>query len=240
MRCESVFIANAWGDAALKAVRKSLALIVSGVIVVLTAIGTYIMLTNTKEGLLVAYGLQNLKFFTVDSNLFLGLVCLAELILATASALGKIARIPPVTEGLIYVATVAVALTFTVVVLFFGPAIGYADLFQDANLYFHLIIPVLAILSFCVLRRGRRISLKETAAALIPSVLYGLYYTVVLLIRGVHFPDTDWYGFASGGIVGSVITASGILLVTWTIALLLRLASGGTKRFARHRSPTAG
>ena len=194
-------------------------------IVLLTVIGTYVMVTDRNEGFLTVYGIRNLKFFTVDSNLFLGLVCALELGYAAG------ARSAPIwLERLLYIATVAVSLTFTVVVVFFGPALGYQKLFQGANLYFHLIIPVLAVLSFCTIRHSRSIPLWETAAALVPSVLYGAFYTAVLLVRGIHFPDTDWYGFASGGVIGSILTAGGIFLTTWILALLLRWLSGGTKR----------
>lgn len=216
----------------LKRNRDVLLLISSGVIVLLTTVGTAVMLRSTKDGLLTAHGLKNLKFFTVESNLFLGLVCLAELVLAAARRAGWIAERPALIDKLQYIATVSVALTFTVVTVFFGPVVGYAPLFEDANLYFHLVIPVLAAVSFCVLRRGRFIPLRETALAMLPALLYGLYYTLVLLVRGVRFPDTDWYGFASGGIVGSVLSAAAVFLVTWSLALLLRLVSGGTKRAA--------
>ena len=205
--------------------RKKISRLLSGLIVLLTAIGTVITLTNTKEGVLTVYGAENLKFFTVESNLLVGIVHLISL-LCDASWSGQRLWL----ERLNYVATVAVSLTFTVVVVIFGPGVGYAEMFKDANLFFHLIIPVLAALSFCVFHRNRRIPMGETALALIPTVLYGLYYTGVLLVRGIHFPETDWYGFASGGAAGSVITAAVILLITWVLALLLRLASGSGRR----------
>lgn len=68
--------------------------------------------------------------------------------------------------------------------------------------------------------------MRETLIAVIPSAVYGLYYTLVLLTRGVRFPDTDWYGFAQNGLGGSVVSAAGVFLVTWVLALLLRLAAG--------------
>lgn len=204
--------------------RRARALISSGVIVLLTAVGTVVSLTSKSKGLLTSYGLENLKYFTVDSNLLLGLACLLELVLAAAG------RAPAWMDTLRYLATVAVSLTFTVVAVFFGPFVGYAPLYRDGNLFFHLLVPAVGILSFCVLRRGRFIPLRETGLAVLPSVAYGLYYTAVLLRRGVHFPDTDWYGFAAGGVVGSVLTAAAVFLLTWVLALLLRLASGGTKR----------
>ena len=116
----------------------------------------------------------------------------------------------------------------------FGPAVGYAPLLREANLYFHLIVPVLALITFCSLCR-RFIPLAETALALIPSVLYGICYAITVLAYGSHFPATDWYGFAMGGVRGSVISASGIFLLTWLLALLLRLLAGGTRRAAARR-----
>ena len=204
--------------------RPKISRLLSGLIVLLTAIGTVITLTNTKEGVLTVYGAENLKFFTVESNLLVGIVHLISL-LYDASGSGKRLWL----ERLNYVATVAVSLTFTVVVVIFGPGVGYGEMFRGANLFFHLIIPLLAIVSFCVFHRTRRVPMRETALALIPTVLYGLYYTGTLFRYGVHFPETDWYGFAAGGAVGSVITAAMILLITWVLALLLRLASGGSK-----------
>ena len=212
--------------------KKAVSLSASALIVALTALGAYITFTSTEEGILTVYGSSNLKFFTVDSNLLLGLVCLFDLLMTAAGRTEQSERLRLWLDRLIYIATVAVALTFTVVAAFFGPSIGYSGLYQGANLYFHLIIPVLGMVFLCTLRRNRPIPLWETAAALIPALLYGLYYTATLLIFGVHFPDTDWYGFAAGGVSGSVIMAGGIFLTTWLLALLLRALSGGAKRRA--------
>ena len=216
---------------------KYLRVISSGLIVILVAIGAVITFTSTKEGLLTARGLQNLKYFTVDSNLFLGLVCLVDVIAALIDlehekGPGSVPAARPLLELLRYTAVVAVTLTFTVVAVFFGPGVGYGFLYRDANLFFHLIIPVLGLLSFAATHRElpaslRPIPLWETLLALAPSVVYGVYYTVVLLVRGVHFPDTDWYGFAAGGVRGSMISAVGVLLATWLLALGVRLLAGG-------------
>lgn len=206
----------------MKAFKKeNLSLAASALIVVLTAIGACVMLTNSREGLLIVHGVRNFRYFTVDSNILLGLVHLALLITACV----RRGRTPLVLECLVYVATVATSLTFAIVVGFFGPSIGYGELFRDANLYFHGIVPVLGIVVLCVFHR-RRIPMRETLIAVIPSAVYGLYYTLVLLTRGVRFPDTDWYGFAQNGLGGSVVSAAGVFLVTWVLALLLRLAAG--------------
>ncbi len=84
----------------------------SGLIVVLTVVGTVIMLTSNAEGILTVYGAENLKFFTVESNLLIGIVHLAFLI---HSAVFKGRRSDLWIKRLIYIATVAVSMTFTVV-----------------------------------------------------------------------------------------------------------------------------
>ena len=58
----------------MKAFKKeNLSLAASALIVVLTAIGSYVMLTNTREGLLIVHGVRNFRYFTVDSNILLGI-----------------------------------------------------------------------------------------------------------------------------------------------------------------------
>ncbi len=203
------------------------ALVSAGVIAALTMLGLYQMLTHTGGGILIVSGVRNLKHFTVDSNLLLGLVCLAYIVLTAAGVTARHPAVWLLAERALYVATVSVALTFTVVMLFFVPQTGLAPMIQGANLWFHLIDPVLAVVTFCAFHRDRPIPLRETAAALAPTVVYAVYYTAVVLVRGAHFPDTDWYGFTRGGVTGSIATAAGILLATWLLALALRLAAGG-------------
>ena len=203
--------------------KKRISHLLSGFIVVLTGIGTVIMLTNHEEGILTVYGAENLKFYTVESNLLIGIVHLLFLLFSIENG-----RIRPWLERLLYITTVAVSLTFVVVVAFFGPSIGYSELFKGGNLFFHLLIPLIAIFVLCVFHRERWIPMWETALALIPTVLYGFYYVLILILHGVHFPETDWYGFAAGGVVRSVINASLMLMITWILALVLRAASGGT------------
>ena len=221
----------------MKTEKNRLSVLASAVIVLLTVWGLCLMFRSREEGILTARGLRNLKYFTVDSNLLAGLAHLAALVLSLTGASARRPRAAKAAESFLYISTVAVLLTFSVVVLFFGPTVGYRFLFRGTNLYYHLIIPVAACLFYCVFHRGRFIPMRETAAALIPALVYAVFYTVPILIRGAHFPVTDWYGFAKGGLSGSVIMASGIFLADWMIALLLRLAAGGTKKQSDRREP---
>ena len=119
----------------------------------------------------------------------------------------------------------SVALTFTVVMTFLGPIYGYPGMFMGASLYMHLLVPLAAAADFCLLDRSGPVTIRDTFYALIPMALYAAVYIPNILINGVgEWPNTnDWYGFfAFGGVMAAVI-ALVILLVTWGLALLLRL-----------------
>ena len=69
----------------------------------------------------------------------------------------------------------------------------------------------------------------DNALALIPSILYAVYYVVNMVLNGVgEWPDTnDWYGFLNWGIPGAIGIAAGIFAVTYVIGLILRKAARG-------------
>ena len=80
--------------------RQTASRLMSGLIAVLTGIGTVIMLTNNKEGILTVYGAENLKFFTVESNLLIGIVHLLSLFLYDASGQERRLWLDRLTSGL--------------------------------------------------------------------------------------------------------------------------------------------
>ena len=111
-----------------KAVSKCLDLLIGG-------LALWVWLSSAfgsgRHGAFSMEGLQSLRYFTVLSNLLQGGVCLACLCGA------KVGRWK-------YVAAVSVALTFFVVLLLLGPAYGYDTMYVGANLWFHLILPILS------------------------------------------------------------------------------------------------
>ena len=160
------------------------------------------------HGSLSAGGLQSLRYFTVLSNLLQGGVSLA-------CALGRRPR------RLKYASTTAVALTFLVVLLFLGPVYGYAPMYAGANLWFHLVVPVLAMVDFLALDREGAYTRRDGLFAMLPMLAYGLFYVGNLLKNGVR--GNDWYGFARGGPGTAAVVFLAILAGNGLIALLLRL-----------------
>ena len=82
-------------------------------------------------------GFSNLRYFTVLSNLFQGVVSLAYFFGR------KVSRLK-------YAATTAIAFTFIVVLCFLGPTRGYDSVYSGANFFSHLVVPVLAIADFLI------------------------------------------------------------------------------------------
>lgn len=178
-------------------------------------------------GLLSSSGWGAIKYFTVQSNLFMGATSLLALVIMLT---GK--SVPRWAARLKYIATVAVALTFTAVVAFLGHVYGYKMMFSGANLWLHLFIPVAAIVDYAFFFDAPRLKLSDTFLAFIPEISYGALYLINLLINGRgEWPNTnDWYGFLNwGSYIGLAISAV-MFLTTWGIAAGLRALNGRTSR----------
>lgn len=202
----------------------SFSIIISAVIFVMVCAAWYAMFTRAKGETFAQRGFSNLKYFTVDSNLLMAAAALVYIVFAGSVLFGKRNNIPEWAEIFYYIAVTAVSLTFSMVMVYLGPAFGYGSMFGHANLYFHLIVPVLSILSLCLLHNGHKITLKDSFLSLIPLLLYGVYYLGMIIRFGLDRPRTDWYWLAVGGEKMIPLVFLLIILGTWGISLLLRLA----------------
>ena len=166
------------------------------------------------------------QYFTVDSNL---LAALASLLLLAYQlrCLGKGEAAPKALIALKYVGTVAVSVTFFTVFCFLGLIYGYRSMIEGVNLFMHLIAPLLAMLSFCVLEREPALRFRSVFLGLIPTAVYGIVYMgMVVALRRWY----DFYGFNMGGhwALSSIL----MLLGTWVLSLALwalRRALAGRK-----------
>ena len=136
------------------------------------------------------------RFFTCQSNV---LCAAAALLTAVAAMAGDV---PRWIWTLKYIGTVAVTITMATVFIYLAPLVGkgWADrlIRRSHDLCMHLITPLLAILSFCLLER-RGMSFPWSLWGLLPVVLYGLHY----LYRILYAPEgkgwDDFYSFNRHG-----------------------------------------
>ena len=177
---------------------------------------------------LSATGVRSLRYFTVLSNILAGVAAIAYMISCSRHG-GEASRGVRVFK---YVAAVQVAVTFMTVAFMLAPIWGLLDLFSGPNFFFHLLIPLAAIIEFIVFKDSRP-SIVENLFVVIPVFLYGCGYAANILINGMggDTPKTtnDWYYFLNWGWgIGAVIFV-GILASAFLVGLILRL----TKKKAR-------
>ena len=159
------------------------------IMVIFALIGIVLMVTGKEDGTLQSTGIENFKYYTVLSNVFCGIV--AGLYLIRRSD-----KLMPLKLG----AVCGVTITFCVVAFMFGPLYGFLQFYQRGNLFFHLLLPVVAMVEFIIVRRGK-IPFRYTILAAIPTLIYGFCYMANILINGKgEWPDTnDFYGFLNWG-----------------------------------------
>ncbi len=199
--------------------KKKIKLCIEVLIVVFTAIGSAIMFTNTDTTTgLADTGLSNLKYFTVLSNLLCGLMYFVDLILYFTVKKN-------VHFMLKFFAVSAVGLTFAVVAFFLQPLYFGTNLYKDGNLFFHLLVPVTAMIEFMFFEgENGKIPFKNTFIPAVFTLVYGSAYLANNLINGTgKWPDTnDWYGFLNWGLFVGIIIFAAVVLLNWGIACLLR------------------
>ena len=192
------------------------------VIVILAVTGIILMVTGTsEEGALQASGIENFKFYTVLTNVFCGIIALIYLIcLLINKGADKLVALK-------LAAVCGVAVTFAVVAFMFGPLYGFLQFYKRGNLFFHLLLPLTAMLEFIIVKR-RRMPFRYTVIAAVPTLLYGICYMLNILINGIggEWPDTnDFYAFLSWGWPVGIMIFAGITLTAFGVACLFRAIS---------------
>lgn len=171
---------------------------------------------------------QSLKYYTVDSNILMGIAALAAAIAQRRVLKGKAERVPQFIQLLTLSGTASVTLTMLITIFFLGPTLGkvygFFFLFSNSSLFLHLINPLAAIFVFIRYERTKQIPLRQTPIAVIPTVLYAIYYVALTLQHvegGQVEAGYDWYGFFAFGINAWGIVVAVILLITCGIVLAL-------------------
>lgn len=165
------------------------------------------------------------KYFTVDSNVFAGIVALVYMIYLILLSKGKIKVMPKWLSYLKLAAATGVTLTMMVTVFFLAPksTTTYFAYFMNSNLFMHLITPLLCIISF-IFFEPAQLSFIESFTGTCPMILYAIYYIPNILLHldnGKVSTNYDWYGFLFAGLNTIWFVIPLILLITWIFALCL-------------------
>lgn len=204
--------------------------LILNIIIVIMVIGASIMMFNgfrfmPGEIILESNKLGMFKFFTVDSNLFMGIISLLFAIFEIRLLKGNIKEIPRYMYILKLMATTSVTLTFIVVFAYLGPLVGNIYLMiLNSNLYFHLLVPVFSMITFLFFERNNKMLFKYSFYGLIPVIMYGLYYLINVLVHmdnGVVSPVYDFYYFVQNGVWTAIIVVPIMFIISYLISLFL-------------------
>lgn len=214
-----------------KIVKIKISIIVNVLIVIMTAFAIIAMFTgfkfmNTNDSILDTTKIDMLKYFTVQSNLFVGIVSLIFAIKQYKILKGKKEEIELKYYVLKLMSTTAVGLTFFAVFTYLGPFTKYGlpAMLMNSNLFFHLIIPVLSIINFVFFEKTDKLKFKHVLWGLLPTFLYQIFYSINVLIHmenGKISYVYDWYLFLQKGTWIAIIGVPLFLLLTFFISLLI-------------------
>ena len=208
-----------------------ISLVLNIIIVILTIIASIIMFTGFKfmyddRPELESTKLGMFKFFTVDSNMLMGLVALLFGIEEIKLLKGKIKEISTKTYMFKLMATTGVGLTFFVVFAYLGPISegGIPSMLMNSNLFFHLLIPVISMINFAFFEKTEKLNFKYSFSGLIPTIVYSVFYLINVLVHtknGIVSTQYDWYWFVQNGVWTAIIVAPLILIITYLISIIL-------------------
>ena len=223
----------------MKKKRIKISIILNILIVVMVFIASIIMFTgfkfmNGNDIVLESTKLGMFKFFTVDSNILMGIVALLFLISEVKLIKGVIKDIPKYLYILKYVGTVSVMITFSTVFLYLGHIVdgGLYSMIMNSNLFFHLLIPITSLITFCLFERSNKLEFRDSFYGLIPMGVYGVYYLSNVLIHmdgGVVSFKYDWYWFAQNGTIGIISVLLIMFIGTYILSLLVWRFNKNTK-----------
>ena len=192
------------------------------IIVIFAVIGIVLMLTGGPEGgVLQASGIENFKFYTVLTNVFCGIIAAVYLVLILLK------KDTDKMSALKLAAVCGVAITFAVVAFMFGPLYGFPQFYKRGNLFFHLLLPLAAMIEFIFVKRNK-IPFRYAVVAAVPTFLYGAGYLTNILINGIGgpWPDTnDFYAFLSWGWPVGIAIFAVITLSAFSVACIFRAIS---------------
>lgn len=208
-----------------------ISLVLNILIVIFTIFATTAMFTGFKfmhehDVVLQSTKLGMLRFFTVQSNILMGIIALFFAGLEIKLLKGKIEEISTKAYVLKLMATTAVGLTFLVVFAYLGPITEYGiiAMIMNSNLFFHLITPLLSMICFAAFERTNKVKFKYTFLGIIPTFLYAIYYMINIFVHmenGKVSPVYDWYWFVQNGVWTAIIVVPLMFLITYLITLIL-------------------
>ena len=203
-----------------------ISLILNIIIFVLVLLGTIFMFTGyqfmSNTTILTNIGLGAFKYYTVDSNIIVGISSFIMIIYEILLINKKIDKLPKYVYILKYIGVVGVTLTFLVTLFYLSPMYGkeFLFLYMNTNLFFHLIVPILSFISYTLFEKNN-LEYKYTFISLISMFIYSIYYIINIITHLDNIKEYDWYGFVLGGVISIIFVVLIITITTYLISYII-------------------
>ncbi len=181
---------------------------------------------GVEEAALTSSKFAMFKYYTVDSNVIMGVIAFVVAYLQKKVLDGKEDKLTVWAYVLKLVGNVGVTLTMLVTVFFLAPTFenGWVTCFNNSNFFLHLINPLLSIFVFLKYERTKEVRFKHTFTGIVTMLIYAVYYVINCAVHSsgnVVLPGYDWYGFFALGLKSGVVVLPIIILVTYGISFAL-------------------
>ncbi len=175
---------------------------------------------------LTAERMAMFKFFTIDSNILMGIISLIVAIQQKRVLSEKVKELHKGYTVLALMGTVGVTLTMIVTVFYLAPTFenGWFVCFNNSNFFLHLINPLASILAFTMFEKSTKLKFKDTLWGLLPLCLYAIFYVSNAAVHsenGIVNPGYDFYGFFIFGLKSGFIVLPLIILITFGLSVCL-------------------
>ena len=206
-----------------------LSLIINVAIVIMVAFSLYAMYVGFnfmgKKGEMEALGNEMFRYFTIDSNILMGICSLVMAIAETMVILGYSNELSPVIYTVKLMGTSAVMLTLLVTTFFLVPQFkNPIVLFYNSNLFFHAVVPILAFVSFVFVENGINLPLSSSIIGALPTMIYAVYYVEEIyrhLDNGRVDKYYDFYNFTGGKKEMIPVSATVVIVISYLISLMV-------------------
>lgn len=164
------------------------------------------------------------KYYTVDSNVLMGIIALCASIMQRKVLKGSLQELPGWVNVMKLIGVVGVTLTMLVTIFFLTPTMGAYACFNNSNLFMHLINPIASIVTFLCFESSNTMAFKHTFTGVSSMIIYAIYYIAEAAIHSTNNivnPGYDWYGFLVLGLNTAFIVVPLLILITYLISFAL-------------------
>ena len=192
------------------------------VLIFLLVLTGVILMFTIGSGALAENKITVFKYFTLQSNVFMGVVALIYAVFQLLIIKGKKDKLPHVLLVFNHVGVTAVGLTFLVVIFFLTPGYGFDKMYNNANLFFHAIVPLAAMINYMFLEKECAIKFTNTPFCAIPPFIYGVVYMIIVVANnGYGNLKYDFYMFGANGPVVGLFNFIAVLSIAYAFGLVL-------------------